>query len=355
MLAFDGYMRLNGSPNQEGTIVISIVIPCYNEAAVLDQLYRRLSAAADTWGLPWEVVAVDDGSRDQTWELLTKISLTDPRWKLVRFARNFGHQKAVSAGIEHTSGEAVFVIDADLQDPPEELHRFIAKWQEGYQVVYAVRKNRKENILKRSCYFLFYRLLDRMSSQKIPLDSGDFCLMDRKVVDVLKSMPEQNRFVRGLRAWAGFKQVGLEYDRHARAAGQPQYTFKKLVQLAFDGMLSFSSAPLRLATYLGLIVSTGAFLGAAFTILQRVFGQWFEQIGLAPAPGFATIVISILFLGGVQLVCLGIMGEYIGRIYEEVKGRPLWVISETVGLNPARMSLPTLTTPSVASGLSKAA
>lgn len=312
--------------------MISIVIPCYNEQEVLQQLQDRLTAAADQWGEPWEVIAVDDGSRDGTWDKLVAMNAMDPRWKLVRFARNFGHQKAVSAGIDHASGDAVFVIDADLQDPPEELYRFLDKWREGYEVVYAVRKNRKENLFKRSCYFLFYRLLDRMATQKIPLDSGDFCLMDRKVVDVLKAMPEQNRFVRGLRAWAGFRQVGLEYDRAARAAGQPQYTLKKLVQLAFDGMLSFSSAPLRLATYMGLVVSACAFLGTAFTVVQRIFGTWFEQIGMAPAPGFATIVISILFLGGVQLVCLGIMGEYIGRIYEEVKGRPLWVISEWRGL-----------------------
>lgn len=313
--------------------MISIVIPCFNEQAVLDQLQQRLTAAADSWDVPWEVIAVDDGSRDDTWERLKSIAHADSRWKLLRFARNFGHQKAVSAGIQHTSGDAVFVIDADLQDPPEDLYRFIDKWHEGYEVVYAVRRKRKENIVKKTCYFLFYRLLSKLSQTEIPLDSGDFCLMDRKVVDVLKQMPEQNRFVRGMRAWAGFRQVGLEYERHARAAGEPQYTVKKLLQLAFDGILSFSSIPLRMATYFGLIVSGCAFLGAMFTLCQRFWGDWFERIGLAPAPGFATIVISILFLGGVQLVCLGITGEYIGRIYEEVKSRPLWVVSDSVGLS----------------------
>jgi polyisoprenyl-phosphate glycosyltransferase len=315
--------------------MISIVIPCFNEEAVLSQLASRLVAAADQWNEPWEAICVDDGSRDSTWSRLEEIARSDSRWKLVRFARNFGHQKAVSAGLAHAKGDAVFVIDADLQDPPEELYRFIDKWREGYEVVYAVRRKRKEVWYKRMCYYLFYRGLSLLSQTTIPLDSGDFCIMDQKVVSVLREMPEQNRFIRGMRAWAGFRQIGIEYERHARAAGVPQYTFKKLLQLASDGVLSFSTIPLRLATYLGLAVSTIAFFGAAFTLLQRWMGDWFASIGLAPAPGFATIVISVLFLGGVQLVCVGIIGEYIGRIYEEVKGRPLWIESDTVGIYPA--------------------
>jgi dolichol-phosphate mannosyltransferase len=250
----------------------------------------------------------------------------------VRFSRNFGHQTAVSAGIARAGGAALIVMDADLQDPPEELHRFLAKWREGYDVVYGLRRKRKEGPLKRLCYHLFYRILAGTASQPIPTDSGDFCLMDRKVVDLLNAMPERNRFVRGLRAWVGFRQIGIEYARDARQAGEPKYTLTKLVRLAVDGLLSFSTVPLRLATYLGLVVSAIAFLGAVFTLVQRLFADWFARIGLAPVPGFATIVIAILFLGGVQLICLGIMGEYIGRIYDEVKGRPSWIVRQTLGL-----------------------
>ncbi len=311
--------------------MISVVVPCYNEADVLAELYARLTAAAESWSEPFEVVLVDDGSDERTWRKVERISRDDPRWKVIRFSRNFGHQTALSAGLRHASGDAVIVIDADLQDPPEELHRFIAKWREGYEVVYAVRRNRKENRAKRFCYALFYRVLGAVSKTPIPIDSGDFCLMDRRIVDLLNAMPEQNRFVRGLRAWAGFRQTGLEYDRHARAAGRPQYNLRKLVQLAVDGLFSFSTTPLRLATRLGFMISTFAFLGAVFTLVQRLFADWFSNIGLAPVPGFATIVIAVLFLGGVQLICLGIIGEYIGRIYDEVKGRPQWVVRETRG------------------------
>jgi len=315
--------------------MITVVVPCYNEAEVLGRLYERLTAAAESWGEPFEVILVDDGSEETTWQQVRHIHEVDPRWKVLRFSRNFGHQTAISAGISRASGDAVIVIDADLQDPPEELHRFIAKWREGYEVVYAVRRRRKESLPKRICYMLFYRLLAGVSDTPIPLDSGDFCLMDRKVVDLLNSMPEKNRFVRGLRAWTGFRQVGLEYERHARAVGEPQYSFRKLVQLAVDGVFSFSTSPLRFATRLGFVVSTLALLGTTFTLLQRIFADWFALIGLAPGPGFATIVIAILCLGGVQLICLGIMGEYIGRIYEEVKRRPPWIVREALGFGDA--------------------
>ena len=326
--------------------MISVVVPCYNEDQVLGELYRRLSAAAESWNEPFEIIIVDDGSGEQTWAQIEEIHRRDPRWKAVRFSRNFGHQTAVSAGISYAGGDAVIVMDADLQDPPEELHRFIAKWREGYEVVYAVRRKRKEGLLKRACYSLFYRTLAGVSKISIPVDAGDFCLMDREVVDLLKAMPEQNRFVRGMRAWVGFRQVGLEYQRHARAAGQPQYTFRKLVQLAVDGVFSFSTTPLRLVTRLGCFVSTVAFLGTVFTLLQRIFADWFAQIGLAPVPGFATIVIAILFLGGIQLICLGIIGEYIGRIYDEVKARPLWIVRQTCGFPAATSSvLPTYNAP----------
>jgi len=314
--------------------LLSIVIPCFNEQEVLPELFRRLQAAAATWAHSWEILCIDDGSRDRTWELLQAQAKADPRWKALRFARNFGHQTAVSAGLFHATGQAVAVIDADLQDPPEELPRFLAKWREGFEVVYAIRTKRKENVAKRLCYWLFYRTLAAVVSNPIPLDAGDFCVMDRKVVDVVRAMPERNRFVRGLRAWAGFRQTGVAYERQARAAGEVKYTLRRLARLAIDGIFSFSTAPLRLATYLGLSVSGVAACGVVFTLLQRIFRDFFASIGLAPVPGFATTVISILFLGGVQLICIGILGEYLGRIYDEVKRRPAWVIAEGAGIAP---------------------
>jgi dolichol-phosphate mannosyltransferase len=311
--------------------MISVVIPCYNEQEVLDALYRRLSAAAESWNEDYEVVLVDDGSVDDTWSIIREIHERDPRWRAVRFTRNFGHQTAVSAGLRHTRGDCVIVMDADLQDPPEELIRFIDRWREGYEVIYAIRRKRKEGILKKVAYKGFYRILGMLSSVTIPYDSGDFCVLDRKVVDVLNTMPEHNRFVRGLRAWAGFRQVGVPYERDARAAGEVKYTASKLIRLAIDGIFSFSTTPLRVATYLGLFVSFLCVLGVLVHLVQRIFADWFTSIGHGPPPGFSTTVVGIFFLGGVQLICLGVIGEYIGRIYDEVKGRPLWLTSEVLG------------------------
>jgi polyisoprenyl-phosphate glycosyltransferase len=311
---------------------ISVIVPCFNEEAVLPQLFKRLGEAAATWGMDHEIICVDDGSRDNTLQLLKQRHATDPRWCVLSFARNFGHQTAVSAGLHYATGDAVVVIDADLQDPPEELGRFFEKWRQGYDVIYAVRQNRKEGVIKRICYWSFYRLMAGIASFEVPLDSGDFCLMDRRVVDIIKQMPERNRFVRGLRAWTGFKQIGIAYERPARAAGETKYGIRKLFRLAWDGLFSFSTVPLVLVSYLGLFISTIAALGIVFTFAQRLFAGWFQELGLAPVPGYATIVISVLFLGGVQLLCLGILGEYIGRIYDEVKRRPMWVIKEQQGL-----------------------
>ena len=314
---------------------ISIVIPCYNEDAVLPELFRRLGSVIAGWPYDVEVICVDDGSRDGTWALLQAQAGRDPRWKALSFARNFGHQTAVSAGIFHARGDAITILDADLQDPPEELPLLLAKWREGYQVVYAIRTRRKEGPLKRLCYWLFYRLLASVASNPMPLDTGDFCVIDRTVADVLRSMPERNRFVRGLRAWAGFRQIGVPFERHARAAGSAHYTYGKLLRLALDGIFSFSSVPLRVATWFGFGVSALSLAGVLFTLAQRIFSRWFATIGLAPVPGFATIVVSVLFLGGVQLICIGILGEYLGRIYDEVKRRPQWVIAQAAGLDPA--------------------
>jgi polyisoprenyl-phosphate glycosyltransferase len=314
---------------------ISVIVPCFNEEAVLPKLFAQLGSAAATWNADYEIICVDDGSRDRTWELLKSQNQKDSCWRCLSFARNFGHQTAVSAGLFYATGDAMVIIDADLQDPPAEISKLLDKWREGYDVVYAVRQKRKETGWKRFCYWLFYRLLARLIAFEIPLDSGDFCLLSRRVVDVLNAMPERNRFVRGLRAWAGFRQIGVTYERAARQAGEPKYNLPKLIKLATDGLFSFSAVPLRLATYLGLWVSGFAFLGIIFTLVQRVFAEQFARIGLAPAPGFATIVISVLFLGGVQLICLGILGEYIGRIYDEVKGRPLWILNDCAGIAPA--------------------
>jgi dolichol-phosphate mannosyltransferase len=312
---------------------ISIVTPCYNEEAVLPQFFQRLASIAETWGLDFEVICVDDGSRDRTWELLKLQHGKDPRWRCLSFARNFGHQVAVSAGLYHATGDAVVILDADLQDPPEQISRLIEKWREGFQVVYAVRTKRDDAPVKKFLAWAFYRLLSWAVPFNVPADAGDFCLLDRRVVEVLNALPERNRYLRGLRAWSGFRQIGVEFERHARAAGTPQYTFKKSFKLAMDGVFSFSTVPLRLAAYLGLAVSSVAFLGAIFTLCQKIFAEQFAKFGMTPGPhGIPTIVISTLFLGGVQLICLGILGEYLGRIYDEVKGRPHWVVQDCAGL-----------------------
>ncbi len=315
--------------------LISVVVPCYNEEASLPALFTRLTQAASGWGCRWEIVCVDDGSRDQTWSMLQAQAAADPRWRAFSFSRNFGHQAAVSAGLKQTRGDAAIVIDADLQDPPEQLVRFIDEWRLGFDVVYGVRKSRRDPPVKRLLAWAFYRLLEQMVTIRIPRDSGDFALLDRKVVDIMNSLPEHSRYLRGLRAWVGFKQKPLVFERDARLAGETHYTFKKSFRLALDGVLAFSPLPLRLASYLGFAVSGFSLLLTAFTVAQRVFHTFFESIGLGPGPGFATIVAAITLLGGVQLICLGILGEYLSRIYEEVKGRPAWIIAESTDRPPA--------------------
>ena len=313
---------------------ISVIVPCFNEEAVLPALFQRLGAVAVTWNADYEIICVDDGSRDRTWEILKAQNAKDPRWRCLCFARNFGHQTAVSAGLHFATGDAAVVIDADLQDPPEEISRLLEKWREGFEVVFATRKQRKDPPLKKFLAWGFYRLLQKMTPLPMARDAGDFCLLDKKVVAVMNALPERSRYLRGLRTWCGFRQTSVEFDRAERAAGVPQYTFKKSFKLAMDGLFSFSAAPLRLATYLGLWVSAFAFFGVLFTLAQKIFADQFSKIGLAPGAGFPTIVISVLFLGGVQLICLGILGEYIGRIYEEVKGRPLWILRDSTNVVP---------------------
>ena len=309
--------------------MISIVIPILNEQENLTQLKERLIQASPLWNEGFEIILVDDGSTDKSLEIMKSFSSNDNRFRIIKLSRNFGHQAAISAGIKMSKGNAVVVMDGDLQDPPEELPRFLKKWREGFHVVYAIRKNRKEAWYKKIAYKVFYRLLSKISDIEIPLDSGDFCVMDRKVVDILNDkILEQNRFVRGLRAYAGFKQIGVEYDRAERAAGQVKYTFKKLLQLALNGLFDFSAFPLRLATYLGLIVSFFSFFSGIFFLIHRIFD--FKIFGHSPAdvPGIASLALGVFFLGGVTLLVLGIIGEYLGRIYFEVKKRPFYIIED---------------------------
>jgi dolichol-phosphate mannosyltransferase len=311
--------------------MISIVIPIFNEEENLQNLYTRLTAAAPSWGEDYEIVLVDDGSRDSSLTMMRVMAEKDAHVRVVKLSRNFGHQPAISAGIKIAKGDAIVIMDGDLQDPPEELHRFLAKWREGYEVVYAIRTKRKEGFFKKMAYSTFYRILAWISDIEIPLDSGDFCVMDRKVVNVLvHEMPEQLRFVRGMRAYSGFKQIGVTYERAERAAGEVKYTFKKLVQLALDGLFGFSSFPLRLATYMGFLISIPSFIIGIFFVLHRLIG--FKVFGHAPeeTPGTASLAVGMYFLGGVILIILGILGEYIGRIYIEVKKRPFFVIDEVI-------------------------
>ena len=303
---------------------LSVVLPVFNERENLPALYERLVRVLDAGNQSYELVFVDDGSRDGSRDVLYALAERDPRVVVVELARNFGHQIAISAGLDYARGDGVIVMDSDLQDPPEVLPEFIARWREGYDVVYAVRASRKENLLLRAAYALFYRLLRWIANIDIPLDAGDFCLMDRRVVDVLTAMPERNRFVRGIRSWVGMRQIGLPYDRQGRYAGKPKYTLSRLTYLALDGIVAFSFVPLRIITILGFIVSAVSIALAILYTVQRL------AFGLTP-PGFPTLIVAVFFLAGIQLITIGVIGEYVGRIYEEVKQRPLYVVRRVMG------------------------
>jgi polyisoprenyl-phosphate glycosyltransferase len=311
---------------------LSIVIPVFNEEDNLPELRRRLAEILPEAGGEAEVILVNDGSRDGTAELVGRICREDRRFRGVHFSRNFGHQAAVAAGLRYASGRAVVVMDADLQDPPRLVLTLLEKWREGYEVVYARHARRqRESPLKRVLAYAYYRVLQRVAQHEVPADTGDFCLMDRRVVDLLNSMPERNRYIRGLRAWVGFRQVAVDFDRPGRFAGEAKYTFRKSLGLAVNGVISLSKAPLRIATWFGLMVSVTSFvLGVAFVLQKLTVG--FE------IRGWASTVVIMLFLGGVQLLTIGIIGEYISRIYDEVKQRPLFVVRELENLDrsPAR-------------------
>lgn len=304
------------------TVEISIIAPIYNEFENIPELYRRVKAVMDSQDLTWELVLVDDGSTDGSTERLRELARQDRRVRPVIFARNFGHQVAVTAGLDYARGAAVVIIDADLQDPPEVIPALIAKWREGYEVVYAVRAEREgETWFKRTTAALFYRLIYRITDVKIPLDTGDFRLLDRKVVDVLGRMRERHRFLRGMAAWVGFRQVGVPYKRAARFAGVTKYPFKKMLRLALNAITSFSYFPLQMATYAGFISAGIAIVAIPVVIALRLAGSQFFG-------GQATTLIAVLFLGGVQLISLGVLGEYLGRLYDEAKGRPLYIVRE---------------------------
>ena len=304
--------------------VISIVTPVFDERENLPVLYERLVRVLETTEPQFEIVFVDDGSRDGSLDIMRDLAARDARVVVVELARNFGHQIAISAGLDYARGDGVIVMDADLQDPPEVLPQFVAKWHEGHDVVYAVRERRKEGPVKQLAYKMFYRVLQRIANIQIPLDSGDFCIMDRKVVDLLAGMPERNRFVRGIRSWVGLDQVGVAYERQARYAGQAKYTISRLVYLALDGLISFSFIPLRAISLLGLTVSALSIFLAIGYAIQKL------TAGLNP-PGFATTVVAIFFLAGIQLITIGVIGEYVGRIFEEVKRRPLYIVRQVIG------------------------
>jgi dolichol-phosphate mannosyltransferase len=316
-------------PQAEPSQLLSVVVPCYNEDAVLETTHARLSETLGRLaGLRHEIVYVDDGSRDGTGALLAALAAADRCVRVVRFSRNFGHQVAVTAGIEHARGDAVVLIDADLQDPPEVIPELVARWREGYDVAYGVRTDRPgETRFKLWTAKLFYRGINCMSETLIPVDTGDFRLMDRKVVDALLSMPEHDRFVRGMVSWVGFRQVAVPYRRGERAAGETKYPVGKMLRFALDGITSFSITPLTLATYAGFAASAVALLGIVYALVLRLFTPYYVT-------GWTALFIAVLFLGGIQLTALGIMGQYVGRIYRETKRRPLYLVQERLGFEP---------------------
>jgi dolichol-phosphate mannosyltransferase len=304
------------------TPVFSVVAPIFNEFGSIDELYKQISKEMDATGETWELLLVDDGSTDGSTDKILDMAGKDDRVKPVIFARNFGQQPAVKAGLDYSSGQAVIVIDADLQDPPEVIHKLIEKWREGYEVVYAQRMEREgESFLKKFTATMFYRIINRLTDINLPLDTGFFRLLDRQVVDILNQMPEHHRFFRALSVWVGFKQTAVSYRRRARFAGETKYPFRKMFKLATTAITGFSFFPLQVATYLGFITSGVAIVAIPVVITLRLMGSH-------EFTGQATTLIAVLFLGGVQLIFLGILGEYIGRMYDEVRGRPLYIVRE---------------------------
>lgn len=308
---------------------ISVVVPIFNEQENLPELRRRMTAALDSTGLDWELILVNDGSHDRSAEIIAGFHADDPRIKLVDLSRNFGHQPAVTAGVHHATGDAVVLIDGDLQDPPEVIPELVKAWQAGGQVVIAERRTRADAGVRGIGFKLFYPIMRRITELPDVPNAGIFGLMDRAVVDEFNRLPERNRFIPGLRLWLGFKQVAVPYDRQDRAAGKPKQTFRRLINYALNGIVSFSYRPLKAATYMGFFVSTCSFILAVYYLID--FFRHPEKYG----NGFTTTILCLLFLGGVQLISVGILGEYVGRIYEEVKQRPLYVVRQRLGVGSA--------------------
>ena len=305
------------------------MIPVFNERESLSELYRRLVTVVERLDGDAELLFVDDCSYDGSYDLLAELGRGDPRVRVIRFARNFGHQVAITAGLDHAVGDAVIVMDSDLQDPPEVVPDLVARWQEGYEVVYAVRQRREgESWFKRVTAAAFYRLLRRIAHVEIPLDAGDFRLVDRRAVDAFRAMRERSRYVRGMFSWVGFRQIGVPYERTERFAGRAKYSYRKSLTLAVDGLVSFSTAPLRLALIAGFAFSSLSFLVGAFAIGAKLLGAFV-------VPGWASILVVVSFLGGIQLTLMGMLGLYVGRIAEEVKARPLYIVRETIGFGEA--------------------
>ncbi len=310
----------------------SIVVPVYDEEETLPALYERLTWLLERLDGSAEVILVDDGSRDHSYALMLDLHRRDPRFKLLRLSRNFGHQIAITAGLDFAAGQAVIVMDADLQDPPETVLTMAERWRDGFEVVYGVRRQRLgETRFKRVTAAVFYRLLRRLADVEIPADVGDFRLLDRKALDAYQAMREHDRYLRGMVSWIGFKQVGVPYSRDERRAGETKYPLRKMMKFAADGIVSFSNAPLRLALGLGFLVSATSFLYGFVAILLKVTGAF-------TVPGWTSVIFVTSFLGGVQLIVLGVVGEYVGRTYLESKRRPLYVVNQTAGLvEPSRL------------------
>jgi dolichol-phosphate mannosyltransferase len=304
--------------------LVSVVIPVYNEEGNIYLLKERLYKVLEETKNDFELVFVNDGSRDKTLEILENMANKDDKIKIINFSRNFGHQIAVTAGLDNCNGDCAVIIDADLQDPPELIIEMLAKWNEGYEVVFAQREKRKgESIFKIATAAIFYRILKKLTNVDIPVDTGDFRLIDRKVVDSLKNMPEKNRFIRGMVSWVGFKQIGVKFIREERHSGETKYPLKKMLKFALTGITSFSFVPLQLATYLGFFVSGASFIVALWVFYLKFFTNNTIQ-------GWASTTIIVLFLGGIQLITLGIIGEYIGRISEEIKNRPVYIVKDKI-------------------------
>jgi glycosyltransferase involved in cell wall biosynthesis len=315
---------------------LSVVVPVFNERESVPELYRRLTAALAGVSSSFEIVLVDDGSNDGSWEIIRELAARDSRVKGLSFSRNFGHQMAFTAGLDHADGDAVVIMDADLQDPPELLPELVARWREGYDVVYAVRARRAgETAFKRFTAAAFYRLLRRITHVDIPVDTGDFRLMGRKAVAAFRRMPERHRFTRGMVAWLGFRQIGVSYERAARHAGETKYPLRKMLRLASDGITSFSYIPLQLASWLGVAVSASAFVALVAALAVRLGG--------GRMPAWAIAAAALALLGGVQLLAIGLLGEYVGRVLDEAKRRPLYLVRETVGMESAAQHRPAVT------------